>query len=85
MVSSIVNWGYEDNFKSVYFFFTKRFRAYKNVCKQTLANKTKNKRAKNNKSSGFLHAQASKRVKVTWFAFCAFCTREIFLQKEENK
>ena len=67
------------------FFFTKRFRPYKNVCMQTLANKTKNKRAKNNKSSGFLHAQASKRVKVTWFAFCAFCTREIFLQKEENK
>ena len=47
-----------------YFFFTKRFHAYKNVYKQTLANRTKYKRAKNNKGSGFLGTQASKRVKV---------------------
>ena len=49
-VSSIVNWGYRDNFKSVYFFLTKRFRAYKNTHKQTLASKIKNKPTKNNKS-----------------------------------
>ena len=29
--SSIVYWGYQDNFKPVYFFLTKRFGAHKNT------------------------------------------------------
>ena len=38
-VSSIVNWGYQDNFKPVYLFFlTKRICIYKNTHKQTLTN-----------------------------------------------
>ena len=39
-VSSIVKWGYQDNFNPVYF-FTKIFCAYKNTHKQILTNKTK--------------------------------------------
>ena len=45
-------------------FLTKKFRAYKNTHKQTLTNKIKNKRTKNNKGNGFLRAQTSKSVKV---------------------
>ena len=40
--SSIINWGYEDNFRPVYLlsFLMKRFRAYKNIRKQKPTNKT---------------------------------------------
>ena len=38
-LSGIVNWGYKDNFKPVY--FTKRFHAHENTHKQTLTKKAK--------------------------------------------
>ena len=83
LVSSIVNWGYQDNFECVYYyFFYKKILSVKKH-KQTLANKTKNKPAKN-KGSVFLRTQASKRVKVAWFAFCAFFTHGIFLKKKKK-
>ena len=66
-----------------FFFLQKRFRAYKNVCKQTLANKTKNKSAKNNKDSGFLHAQASKRGKSLDLRFVFFVRVKSFCKKKK--
>ena len=40
-VSSILKRGYQDNFKPVFFFLRKTFRAHKNTHKETLTNKTK--------------------------------------------
>ena len=41
IISRIVKWGYQANFKPVYFFFfTKRFHAHKSTYKQNSANKT---------------------------------------------
>ena len=66
----------------IIFFYKKILNVKKH--KQT-ANKTKNNPAKSNKGSIFLCTQASKRVEVAWFAFCAFCTRGIFLLKKKKK
>ena len=67
-VSSIVKWGYQDNFKPVYFFYKKISRARK----QSQANinqKNKTKQKLNNKGNNFSRAKTSKRVKVAFFAF----------------
>ena len=81
LVSSIVNWGYPDNFESVYFFYIYIYKDFKH--KKTLTSKQPTKQKismqKNNKGSGFLCIQSSKREKVTWFLFCTFCMWGIFL------
>ena len=86
-ISSICNWGYEDNFKLVYLFIylflQKDFKRTKTLTNKKPTNKTKISEQKNKKSNNFLHAQTYKRVKVTCFAFGAFFTLKIFSWKKK--
>ena len=61
--SSIVNWGYQDNFKPVYFFLQKDFARTKTFTSKNELTKTKISEQKTTKTT------TSKRVKVACFAF----------------
>ena len=58
----------------IFFFFMKRFRAYKSTHKQTLTNKTKKAYKKQQRQRFLVHIKTPERV----VGFGAFCTREIF-------
>ena len=76
-LSSIVKWGYQDNFKPVNFFFfwRKDFACTKTHHKEKSTNKTKNKLTLNNKGNNF--SRMHKLLSVT-----CFCAYEIFLSKK---
>ena len=84
-VSSIGNWGYEANFKAVYFFLRKDSARIKTLTNKKPTNKTKTSKQKNNKGDNFLRAQFSKRVKVACFTFGAFYALKIFSWKKKKK
>ena len=84
-VSSIGNWGYEANFKAVYFFLRKDSARIKTLTNKKPTNKTKTSEQKNNKGNNFLCAQTSKGVKVAYFAFGAIYTLKIFSWKKKKK
>ena len=85
-LSSIVKWGYQDNFKLVFVFFTKRFPAHKKHSQANINQQDKIKQTLKNKGNNFSRAQTSKRVKVACFAFwCFLCARNLFVKKEINK
>ena len=69
--SSIVEWGYPDNFKSVYFFLRKRFCAHKNTSHLEVYPRVKNCCLCCVLFAGFCF--------VSWFLLVTcFCAREIF-------
>ena len=70
-VSSIVKWGYQDNFKPIYlflFFYEKIWRAQKHSHASN-SQQNKIKQTLNNKGNNFSRAQTFKKVKVYCFAF----------------
>ena len=75
--SSIVKWGYQDNFKPAYF-FTKRFRVHKNTHKQKSTNKTKLSKHQTTKATIFFAHKLLRGRKSFVLRFGAFCVREIF-------
>ena len=82
--SSIVKWGYQDNFKHVYLFIylfcEKILRAQKHS-QANINQQNKIKQTLNNKGNNFLCAQTSKMVKVACFAFwCFLCARNLFVK-----
>ena len=82
-VSSIVKWGYQDNFKTNYFFFYGKISRAQKHSQAYINQQNKNKWTKNNKGNGFLRAQTSKKVKVACFAFwCFLCKRNLFVKKK---
>ena len=72
LFSSIVKWGYSDNFKHVYFFSTKRFRAHKNTSQLEVYTRVKN---------CFLSCLVlTYFCFVNWFSLVmCFCALKIFL------
>ena len=53
---------------SQFFFFTKKFRAYKNANQSKPTNKNTNKRTKNNKGNNFLRIKTFERGQICCFA-----------------
>ena len=76
-VSSIVKWGYQDNFKPVYFFYGKILHAQKHS-QANINQQNKIKQTLNNKGNNFLHAQKFLRGwKAFVLRFSALCVGEI--------
>ena len=67
-ISRLVKWGYQDNFKPVYFFYEKISLAQKHS-QANINQQNKIKQLLNNKGNKCLCAQTSKRVKFACFAF----------------
>ena len=84
--SRIVKWGYQDNFKPVYVFFTKKFHAQKKKHSQANINQqNKIKQTLSNKGNNLSCAQIFKRVKVACFTFWYFsCVRNLFVKKDKQ-
>ena len=75
-LSSIVNWGYLNNFKPVYFFWRKDFARTK-TCHKRKSGHNQNKVTLNNKSNNFSRAH-------TLLGVTCFCAREIFSSKKKK-
>ena len=83
--SSIVKWGYQDNFKLVYFFLRKDFARTKHS-QANINQQNKIKETLNNKVNSFSRAQTYKSLKVTCFAFeCFLCARNLFVKIKTKK
>ena len=77
-VSSIGNWGWQDNFKSIFFFFIyEKISHTQNTHNRTLANKTKTSKQKTTKTTIFCAHELT-----GWQSFVLrlvlFCSYEIF-------
>ena len=65
LVSCIVKWDYQDNFKPVFFlFFTKKF-----YTKMQVMPKSTTSQNKNNKGNNFLRRKTPKSVKIVCYVF----------------
>ena len=67
-MSSIVKWGYQDNFKPLYFFYEKILRAQKHSRANT-KQQNEMKQTLNKKDNNFSSVKTSKRMKVACFEF----------------
>ena len=76
-VSSIVKWGYQDNFKPVYFFYEKISHTKKHS-QAKINQQNKIKQTLNYKGNNFSRAQKLLRWKSLLLRFGAFCAFKTF-------
>ena len=71
-------------FQACLFFFTKRFRAHKNIHKQTLTNKTELSQHQTTKATISRAHKFLRKLKSFVLRFGAFCARKIFSEKKTD-